>query len=161
MLPASGKTQNFADRFGQAVPLGFFFTQNKKYRASPGSASGFFVVRIIHRTLGYELVEAMSRRPRLHETGTPLVHWRRAFHSLHIHYPFLQSDTALDGFLRLWESGTLPRASRTDGAHETLTRFWAGTVGDFVRQCQFASRLEAVREAVRRFGEDRDRHRLY
>jgi hypothetical protein len=27
MLPASGKTQNFADRFGQAVPLGFFFTQ--------------------------------------------------------------------------------------------------------------------------------------
>jgi len=27
MLPALGNTQNFADRFGQAVPLGFFFTQ--------------------------------------------------------------------------------------------------------------------------------------
>src|SRR5262249_48868046 len=27
MLPALGKTQNFANRFGQAVPLGLFFSQ--------------------------------------------------------------------------------------------------------------------------------------
>ena len=47
------------------------------------------------------------------------------------------------------------------GYHETLTRFWAGIVGGFVRVRQFPSRFEAVREAVRQFGEDRDRHRLY
>jgi flavin reductase (DIM6/NTAB) family NADH-FMN oxidoreductase RutF len=48
-----------------------------------------------------------------------------------------------------------------NGYHETLTRFWSGQVGDAVRAGRFASRLEAVRAAIRRFGEDRDRHRLF
>jgi flavin reductase (DIM6/NTAB) family NADH-FMN oxidoreductase RutF len=47
------------------------------------------------------------------------------------------------------------------GYHETLTRFWAGVVGEFVRAGQFASKWEAARSAVQVFGEDRDRHRLY
>ena len=49
----------------------------------------------------------------------------------------------------------------TSGYHETLTRFWCATVGDFVRSGGFASRLEAVRAAVERFGADRDRHTLF
>jgi flavin reductase (DIM6/NTAB) family NADH-FMN oxidoreductase RutF len=48
-----------------------------------------------------------------------------------------------------------------NGYHETLTRFWAGTVGEFVRSRQFSTRFEAVKNATQVFGEDRDRHRLY
>ena len=48
-----------------------------------------------------------------------------------------------------------------NGYHETLTRFWAGTVGEFVRNGRFSTRFEAVKNATRVFGEDRDRHRLY
>ena len=47
------------------------------------------------------------------------------------------------------------------GYHETLTRLWAGLIGEFVRSRSFSSRYEAARAAVERFGEDRDRHRLY
>ena len=47
------------------------------------------------------------------------------------------------------------------GYHETLTRFWSGEIGSVVRAGRFASRMEAVRHAVRLFGEDRDRHRLF
>ena len=46
------------------------------------------------------------------------------------------------------------------GYHETLTRFWSGTISSFLRT-GFASRFEAVRETVRLFGEDRDRHKLF
>jgi flavin reductase ActVB len=48
-----------------------------------------------------------------------------------------------------------------NGYHETLTRFWAGTVGEFVRSGRFSTRFEAVKNATQLFGEDRDRHRLY
>jgi hypothetical protein len=47
------------------------------------------------------------------------------------------------------------------GYHETLTRFWCTTIGEFVRLGRFASRWEAVRATVRLFGEDRERHRLF
>jgi hypothetical protein len=47
------------------------------------------------------------------------------------------------------------------GYHETLTRFWTGVVGNFVRDGRFASRLEAVRSALLRFGEHRDYHRSF
>jgi hypothetical protein len=47
------------------------------------------------------------------------------------------------------------------GYHETLTRFWAGVVGDFVHDGAFPSRLAAVRNALARFGEDRDRFRVF
>jgi flavin reductase (DIM6/NTAB) family NADH-FMN oxidoreductase RutF len=49
----------------------------------------------------------------------------------------------------------------TSGYHETLTRFWCATVGEFVRAGGFESHLEAVRAAVERFGADRDRHSLF
>jgi hypothetical protein len=49
----------------------------------------------------------------------------------------------------------------TSGYHETLTRFWCATVGEFVRSGRFASRLEAVCATVERFGADRDRHSLF
>jgi flavin reductase ActVB len=48
-----------------------------------------------------------------------------------------------------------------NGYHETLTRFWAGTVGEFVRSGRFSTRFEAVKNTTQLFGEDRDRHRLY
>ena len=47
------------------------------------------------------------------------------------------------------------------GYHETLTRFWAGLVSEFVRRTGFASRFEAVRGAVAEFGEDSGRYRRY
>jgi hypothetical protein len=47
------------------------------------------------------------------------------------------------------------------GYHETLTRFWCATVGELVRSGRFACRLDAVREAVERFGEDRNFHRAF
>ena len=47
------------------------------------------------------------------------------------------------------------------GYHETLTRFWSGEIGSVVRAGRFASRMDAVRHAVRLFGNDRDRHRLF
>jgi hypothetical protein len=42
------------------------------------------------------------------------------------------------------------------GYHETLTRFWAGEVGEFVRGGEFGSRLEAVQAALARFGDRSD-----
>jgi hypothetical protein len=53
------------------------------------------------------------------------------------------------------------RNSEDSGYHETLTRFWSGVVGGFVRACRFGSQIEAVRVAVKTFGEERDLHRLY
>jgi len=151
----------------------------------------------------HQLILGEVKRLELRRGGEPLVYWRRAFHKLHLRYPFLDGEQSLEQFLRSWESGTLPRSSWTHGAHvavaayyafeyspemafqmtksgilhfnvsvgtantedggyhETLTKFWAGIVGGFVRGRQFPSRLEAVRDAVRQFGEDRDLHRLY
>ena len=48
-----------------------------------------------------------------------------------------------------------------NGYHETLTRFWCGEVGEFVRGGEFASRLEAVRGAIARFGQERDHFRKF
>jgi hypothetical protein len=47
------------------------------------------------------------------------------------------------------------------GYHETLTRFWCETIGRFVHGGRFPSRFAAVRAAVSRFGEDRNRHKLF
>jgi hypothetical protein len=49
----------------------------------------------------------------------------------------------------------------TRGYHETLTRLWSGIIGDFVRAGNFYSRLAAASAAVERYGQDRNRHRLY
>src|SRR6266480_7994806 len=47
------------------------------------------------------------------------------------------------------------------GYHETLTRFWAGEVGNLVRSGEFGSRLEAVRAALARFGDSSGYHRKF
>lgn len=51
--------------------------------------------------------------------------------------------------------------TETSGYHESLTRFWANRLSEFVRRGQFSSRLEAARAAIAEFGEDRDHYRLY
>src|ERR1700756_898085 len=48
-----------------------------------------------------------------------------------------------------------------NGYHETLTRFWAAEIAEFVRSGHFASRLEAVRAAVALYGANRDRYKLF
>lgn len=51
--------------------------------------------------------------------------------------------------------------TETNGYHETLTRFWATEISRFVRGGEFPSRLPAVRAAVGKFGEERDRFRRF
>lgn len=63
------------------------------------------------------------------------------------------------GILHHNTSVSTPNTEDT-GYHETLTRFWAGEIGAFIRCGRFRSRLEAVRAAVAEFGGDRDRFRL-
>jgi len=45
--------------------------------------------------------------------------------------------------------------------HETLTVFWLGAVGEFLRRAECASELDAVRAAVAEFGERRKLHAEY
>src|SRR5262249_25617962 len=56
-----------------------------------------------------------------------------------------------DGIIRHNEAvGTAN--TETSGYHETLTRFWSGEICGLVRARNYASRLEAVRAAVAKFG---------
>ena len=48
-----------------------------------------------------------------------------------------------------------------NGYHETLTRFWVTTISEFVKNGKFPSRFEAVKQAAKTFGQDRERHRFY
>ena len=57
--------------------------------------------------------------------GDPLVYWRRAFHRLHLWYPFLESEAALEDFFERWKLGTLPKASWTHGAHVAVAAYLA------------------------------------
>jgi hypothetical protein len=116
---------------------------------------------------------------------------------------FLQSEDALESFLRRWENGQLSKAEWThaahvavaacytwdhdageaftlmkagiirhntavgtlntedSGYHETLTRLWTVLVQNATGSAGFPNRLEAVRAAVRAFGDDRKRYELY
>jgi len=49
----------------------------------------------------------------------------------------------------------------TSGYHETLTRFWLLIVEAHLLEVKPASRIEAVRSAVARYGEERALHSLY
>ena len=64
------------------------------------------------------------------------------------------------GILHHNTSGGTPN-TEDNGYHETLTRFWAGEIGAFIRTGRFPSRLDAVRAAVEEFGRDRDRFRQF
>jgi hypothetical protein len=100
-------------------------------------------------------------------TGTlPKSSWTHAAHVAVAAY--LAFDYPQEDALNLMRSGivhfnTCVGTANTEdsGCHETLTRFWSGEIGNVVRARRFPSRLAAVRHAVPRFGEDRDRHRLF
>jgi hypothetical protein len=51
--------------------------------------------------------------------------------------------------------------TETSGYHETLTRFWAGEICAVIGAGNYGSRFEAVRAAVRKFAEERDRFRRF
>lgn len=111
--------------------------------------------------------EALDEFFRHWRTGTlPKAAWTHAAHvAVAAYIAFHHRE---DEAFELTKSGILHHNScvgtpntDTSGYHETLTRFWCATVGEFVRSGGFASRLEAVRGAVERFGADRDRHTLF
>jgi hypothetical protein len=77
-------------------------------------------------------------------------------------------DHALEATFAIMKAGILHHNTSVgtpntedNGYHETLTRFWAAEIGEFVRHGHFESRLEAVRAAVEAFGRERDRFRLF
>jgi len=101
------------------------------------------------------------------ETGTlPHSSWTHAAHvAVAAYYAF---DHAAEATFQKMRSGirhynTCVGTANTEdsGYHETLTRFWAATVGDYVRSGDSPSRLEAVRGAVQQFGSNRDYFRQY
>jgi hypothetical protein len=101
------------------------------------------------------------------ERGTlPKARWTHGAHvGVAAYFAFEHPPAALLHIMRLGirhynlASGTAN--TQGSGYHETLTRFWAGVVGEFVREGQFASRLHAVRQALARFGERRDYFRRF
>src|SRR5436305_8646195 len=96
----------------------------------------------------------------------PKAEWTHAAHvAVAAYFAF---DHAAAATFAIMKTGILHhnvsvRTTNTEdnGYHETLTRFWAGEIGDFVRTGRFASRLDAVRAAVSVFGSDRDRFRAF
>jgi hypothetical protein len=77
-------------------------------------------------------------------------------------------DHALEATFALMKAGILHHNTSVgtpntedNGYHETLTRFWAAEIGEFVRCGHFSSRLGAVRATVAAYGQDRDRYRLF
>jgi hypothetical protein len=92
--------------------------------------------------------------------------WTHAAHvAMAAYFAF---DHAADATFAIMKTGILHHNSSVgtpntedNGYHETLTRFWASEIGEFVRSGRFKSRLEAVRAAVSAFGADRDRYRLF
>ena len=77
-------------------------------------------------------------------------------------------DHALEATFAIMKAGILHHNTSVgtpntedNGYHETLTRFWAAEIGEFVRCGHFASRLEAVRAAVALYGGNRDRYKPF
>jgi hypothetical protein len=96
----------------------------------------------------------------------PKAAWTHAAHvGMAAYFAF---DHALEATFAIMKAGILHHNtavgtpnSEDEGYHETLTRFWATEIGEFVRVGRFTSRLEAVRAAVSTFGERRDWFRLF
>src|SRR5258707_6579571 len=93
----------------------------------------------------------------------PKAQWTHAAHvAMAAYFAF---DRAADATFAIMKAGILHHNTSVgtpntedNGYHETLTRFWAGEIGEFVRSGRFHSRFDAVRAAVSAFGEDRDRY---
>jgi hypothetical protein len=94
----------------------------------------------------------------------PKTEWTHAAHvAMAAYFAF---DHAAEATFAIMKAGILHHNTSVgtpntedNGYHETLTRFWAGEIGAFIRSGRFNSRLEAVRAAVAAFGGDRDRFR--
>lgn len=98
------------------------------------------------------------------ETGVlPKASWTHAAHvavaaCYAVRYGGEAFERTRNGIIRYNES-TGTANSDTSGYHETLTRLWASVIARFVAGS--ADPWKAAMAAVRRFGEDRDLHRLY
>src|SRR5258707_15841047 len=92
--------------------------------------------------------------------------WTHAAHvAMAAYFAF---DHAADATFAIMKAGILHHNTwvgtpntEDNGYHETLTRFWAGEIGAFIRSGRFPSRLEAVRAAEAEFGGGCDRVRLF
>ena len=98
------------------------------------------------------------------EAGTlPKARWTHAAHVAvgayyAVRYPCMAFERLKNGIIRYNEAvGT--KNSDTSGYHETLTRLWVNVLTKLVDG--ITDPWKAACEAVDRFGEDRDLHRLY
>jgi hypothetical protein len=57
--------------------------------------------------------------------GRPKVKWRGAWFELQFSYPFLESPDILEGFVRDWRTGVLPKERWTHSAHVAVTGYYA------------------------------------
>lgn len=57
--------------------------------------------------------------------GRPLVYWRRAFWTLDVRHPFMESAATLDAFVDDWHRGRLPASAWTHGAHIATCAYYA------------------------------------
>ena len=117
-----------------------------------------------------ELLESETALERFVETWKagklPKSAWTHAAHvAMAAYFAF---DHALEASFAIMKAGILHHNTSVgtpntedNGYHETLTRFWTGEIGEFVRCGHFASRLEAVRAAVAAYGQGRDRYKLF
>ena len=101
------------------------------------------------------------------ESGSlPKTRWTHGAHvAATAYYAF---DHSAEDVFELMRKGILHFAgcvgiqnTESSGYHESLTRFWANRLAEFVQSGHFSSRLEGARAAVEAFGEDRDHYRLY
>lgn len=118
----------------------------------------------------FPFLESESELQRFIETWKagklPKAAWTHAAHvGTAAYFAF---DHALEATFAIMKAGILHHNTSVgtpntedNGYHETLTRFWAAEIGEFVRCGHFASRLEAVRAAVAQYGANRDRYKLF
>ena len=57
--------------------------------------------------------------------GSPLLYWRRGFHSFRPKYEFLASPQMFDEFVTAWENGTLPSGGWNHAAHVAVAAAYA------------------------------------
>ena len=118
----------------------------------------------------FALLESESELQRFVEAWKagrlPKPAWTHAAHvAMAAYFAF---DHAADTTFAIMKTGILHHNTSVgtpntedNGYHETLTRFWAGEIGTFIRTGHYPSRLDAVRAAVAEFGGDRDRFRQF
>jgi hypothetical protein len=114
-----------------------------------------------------ESAAALKEFVRDWERGTlPKTRWTHGAHvGVAAYFAFEHSPEALFQIMKLgirhYNLCVGGANTEDSGYHETLTRFWAGTVSNFVRDSCFSSQLEAVRHSLARFGDNRDEFRLF